>query len=83
MDEALCLSLGGHDNDAANRDNITFTNKDKILVVVVVTLSGKDNKKISKFFSKVFKRSVCWNEYKTRSENKNLITTHISSNQTL
>ena len=72
MDEALCLSLGGHDNDNANLDNITFTIKDKILVVLVVTLSAKDNKKISKFFSKGFKRSVCWNKYKTRSENKNI-----------
>ena len=55
MDEALCLSLGGHDNDDANRDNITFTNKDKILVVVVVTLSGKDNKKYQNFLAKYLK----------------------------
>ena len=55
MDEALCLSLGGHDNDDANLDNITFTIKDKILVVLVVTLSAKDNKKYQNFLAKDLK----------------------------
>ena len=38
---------------------------------LVVTLSAKDNQKLSKLLSKGFERSVYWNEYKTKSENKN------------
>ena len=33
--------------------------------------TSKDNQKLSKPFSKGFERSVYWNEYKTKSENKN------------
>ena len=43
----------------------------KNLHVHVVTLSGKDNQKLSKFLRKRFKMSVCWNEFKTKSERKN------------
>ena len=35
------------------------------------TLSAKDNHKLSKRFSKGFERSVYWNEYLKKSENKN------------
>ena len=31
----------------------------------------KDNQKLSKLLSKGFERSVYWNEYETKSENKN------------
>ena len=72
MGEALCLSVGGPDDDDANLDNIVFTIKDKKLFVPVVTLSAKGNKKLSKPLSKGFKRSVYWNEYKTKSENKKI-----------
>ena len=41
------------------------------LYVHVVTLSAKDNQKLSKLFSKELERSVYWNEYKTKIENKN------------
>ena len=41
------------------------------LYVPVVTLSARDNQKLLKLFSKGFKRSVYWNKYKTKSENKN------------
>ena len=34
-------------------------------------LSAKNNQKLSKLFSKGFERSVYWNEYKTKSKNKN------------
>ena len=34
-------------------------------------LSARDNQKITKLLSKGFERSVYWNKYKTRSENKN------------
>ena len=37
----------------------------------VVTLSAKDNQKLSKRLSAGFERSIYWNEFKTKSENKN------------
>ena len=36
-----------------------------------MTLSAKDNQKLSKLFSKGFVTLLYWNEYKTKSENKN------------
>ena len=50
---------------------ITFTIKDTILYASVVTLSARNNKKLSKILSKGSKISAYWNEYKTKSENKN------------
>ena len=38
---------------------------------LVVTLSARDNQKLSNLLSKGFERSVYWNEYKTKNENKN------------
>ena len=40
------------------------------MYVPAVTFSARDNKKISKLPSKGFERSVYWNEYKTKSDNK-------------
>ena len=34
-------------------------------------MTAKNNKKLSKHLSKRFERSVYWNEYKTKSDNKN------------
>ena len=34
-------------------------------------LSARDNQKLLKLHSKGFERSVYWNEYKTKSDNKN------------
>ena len=65
------LSTVGADNDNANPRNIIFTIKDTKLYVSVVTLSEKDNPKLSNLRSKGFEISVYWNEYKTKSENKN------------
>ena len=69
------LSANSNDNDSDNdnADNIIFTIKRTQLYVPVVTLSAKDNKKLSRLLSKGFERSVYWNEYKTKSENKNTI----------
>ena len=69
MDEVLLFS---NENDDANLDfnNIIFTIKDKKLYVPIVTLSAKDNEKLSKSLSKGFEKSVYWNEYKTRSEDE-------------
>ena len=41
------------------------------LYVPVLTLSAKDNQKLSKLLRKGFERLVYWNDYKTKSENKN------------
>ena len=68
------LSKNDNDNEDVNKfNNIIFTVKDIKLYVPVVTLSAKDNQKLSILFSKGFKRLVYWNEYKTKSENKNMV----------
>ena len=41
------------------------------LYVPAVTLSARDNQKLSKLLSKGFERSVYWKEYKAKSDNKN------------
>ena len=61
----------GNDNANANPNNVIFTIKDTKLNVPVLALSAKDNKKLSKFFIKGLERSVYWNEYKRKRENKN------------
>ena len=66
------MSAGGADNiNNINSNSIIFTIEDTKLYVPVVTLSARDNKKLSKLLKKGFERSVYWNEYKTKSENKN------------
>ena len=66
------LSTVGADNvNNIDSDNINFTIKDTKLYVSAVTLSARDNQKLSKRLSKESKRSAYWNEYKTKSENKN------------
>ena len=60
------------DNDNNNNaNNIMFTITDTKLSVPVVTLSARDNQKLSKILSKVFEGSLYCNEYKIKSENKN------------
>ena len=54
------LSAADSDNTNANPNNIIFTIKDTKLSVPVVTLSAKENQKISKLLSKVFERSFYW-----------------------
>ena len=70
------FSAGGsenHVNDNDNANNIIFTITDTNLYV---PLSTGDNEKSTKLLSKVFERSVDWNEYKTKSENKNKTSEH-------
>ena len=62
MQSRIVLSAAGADNENADSNNIIFTIKDTKLYVSVVTLSAKDNQKLSKLLSKGFERSVCWNE---------------------
>ena len=58
------FSADGTENDVNHNDNannIIFTIKDTKLYVPVVTLSARDNQKLSKLLSKRFERSVYWN----------------------
>ena len=57
------LAADGNDNDDMNSNN-TFTIKITKLYVPVVTLSAKENQKLSKRLSKEFERSVYWNDIK-------------------
>ena len=58
--------------------------KDPKLYVPVVFLSTKDKQKLSKLLNKGYEKSVYWNEYKTKRENKNATNEYsIVSNQTL
>ena len=65
------LSAAGADNTNANPNNIIFTIKDTKLYIPVVTLSPRSNQKLSKPLCKGPARSVYWNKYKTKSEDKN------------
>ena len=60
------LSVAGADNDDNNLNNAIFTIKDTKLYVPLVSLSAKDNQKLSKLLSNGFERSVYWNKYKTK-----------------
>ena len=52
------LSATGNGNVNDNDDNIIFTFKDIKLCVPLVTLSARDNQKLTKLLSKGFERSV-------------------------
>ena len=59
---SILLCAAGDDDDD---DNIILTIKDK-LYVPVVTLSVRDNQKLSKLFSKGFEISIYRNECNTK-----------------
>ena len=59
---------GDNNNDREKTFQITSTK----LYVPVVTLSTEDNKNLIKQLNEGFKRSVYWNEYKSKTETKNL-----------
>ena len=62
------------DNENGNHNYIISTIKDtKLYVVPVVTLLTRDYQKLSEFLSKGFERIIYWNEYETKSGNKNTI----------
>ena len=60
------MPVAGTDNANGNDDIIFFTK----LYVPVVTLSARNNKKLSKLLSRGFERAVYWNEYKAKSDKK-------------
>ena len=66
-----CLPPASADNVDNWDSDIIFTIKGTKLSVPVVTLSARDNQILPKLLSKGFERSVYWNEYKTKSDNKN------------
>ena len=70
------LSAAGTGKANPNSNNIFFTIKDTKLYAPVVNLSAKDNQKLSRLLSKVFERSVYWNEFKIKIENKNTENQH-------
>ena len=69
--KSCVLSAASADNTNAYPNNIIFTIKNTKLYAPVVTLSAKHNQKLPKLLSKGFERSLCWNEHKTKSENRN------------
>ena len=56
--------------DNANNREITFKITSTKLYVPIVTLSTKDNVNLTKQLNEGFKRSVYWNEYKSKIETK-------------
>ena len=58
--------------DNANYTETTFQITSTKLYVPVVTLSTKGNENLTKQLDEGFKTSVCWNEYKSKIETKNL-----------
>ena len=58
----------GGDND--NNRETTFQITSTTLYVPVVTLSTKDNVNLAKQLNEGFKRSVYWNEYRSKIETK-------------
>ena len=56
--------------DNANNRETTFKITSTKLYVTIVTLSTRDNVKLTKQLNEGFKRSVYWNEYKSKIETK-------------
>ena len=58
--------------DNANDRKATFQITSTKLYVPIFTLSTKDNVNLTKQLNEGFKRSVYWNEYKSKIETRNL-----------
>ena len=56
----------------STRNNTTFKITNTKLYVPIATLSSKDNAKLVKLLEEGLNRPVCWNEYQTKIESKNL-----------
>ena len=66
------MCAAGNDNLNNDNDSKNIIIKDTKLYVPVVTLSAKNNQTQSKRITKGFERSLYWNQYKTKRENKNI-----------
>ena len=63
----LSVFVADGNGDGANTSNIVFTIKDTKLFLPVLSLSAKDNKRLSKLLKlQGFQKSAYWNEYKTK-----------------
>ena len=60
------LCAAGADNVNANSNNIILTMKDTKLYISAVTLSARNNEKLSDLLNKEFEKSVYLNEFKTK-----------------
>ena len=67
----LSIASTANANDKNNDNGVIFAIKDTKLYISLVTLSARDNQKLSKRLSKGSERSVYWNEYKTKFDTKN------------
>ena len=56
----------------STRNNTTFKITNTKLYVPIATLSSKNNAKLVKLLEEGLNRPVCWNEYQTKIESKNL-----------
>ena len=65
-----CVMYGDNDNAGGDNRETTFKITSTKLYVPVVTLSTKDNVNLTKQLNEGFKRSVYWNEYKSKIETK-------------
>ena len=65
-----CVMYGADANADANDRETTFKITNTKLYVPIVTLSNKDNVNLTKQLNEGFKRSVYWNEYKSKIESK-------------
>ena len=63
--------------DNANNRETTFKITSAKLYVAIVTLSTKDNLNLTKQLHEGFKRSVYWNEYKSKIETKEADTNNL------
>ena len=70
------LAATGDDNTEADPNNVIFTIKGTKCYVPVITLSQRDNQKLSKLLSKRSERSVYCKQYKTRNDESKNSTTH-------
>ena len=66
------MPTNSNDNVNNNKANNIFIMKDTKFCVTIVTLSTRNNQKLPKLLSKKLGRSVYWNKYKTKIEDKNM-----------
>ena len=65
-----CAMYGADANADGNDRETTFKITSTKLYVPIVTLSAKDNINLAKQLNEGFKRSIYWNEYKSKIESK-------------
>ena len=64
INNCIMSNVGANDNNDIDTNTFQITKTE--LYVPVVTLKTNDNLKLTKLLSKGFKRSIFWNEYKSK-----------------